>query len=84
MKQLRLNRKTYEKVKKYDHGQMESFFRKIYEEGYVQGTKDCKPHIPDLSGLEEKLQGIRGIGQAKSRIVFQAIEEYMAGQTERK
>lgn len=84
MKKFNLNRKTYEKMKKYDHQQMEHHCRMIYEEGYKAGMKEASPSVPDLSGLEERLLGIRGIGPAKIRMLFRVIEDYMEQATERK
>lgn len=33
--------------------------------------------IPDLSGLEERLQGIKGIGPAKAGLIFREVAEYL-------
>lgn len=76
MKKFELNRKQYQAVRKMDHNQMQEYFRKVYEDGYQAGEKEAVANVepPDLTGLEEELQEIRGIGGAKARAVCEAVK----------
>lgn len=79
MKQGTLNRKQYEKVRKMDHGQMQEFFTGIYKTGYEAGVKAAsgRMEVPELIGLEEELTGIRGIGGAKARAVYDTVKGFL-------
>lgn len=82
MKQGELNRKQYDRIRKMDHQQMKEYFQGVYQSGFEAGAHDARKRepLPDLDGLEEDLQKIRGIGGAKSR----AIQEVVMGFLQRK
>lgn len=42
MKVYELNRKTYDKVKKMDHGQMRSFCETVFTRGFEAGKKETE------------------------------------------
>lgn len=86
MMRRELNRKQYEKVRKMDHNQMTVYINGIYDDGYEKGVQDGKaqaesekpePGIPDLTGLDDFLQGIKGVGGAKARVVAEAVTVFL-------
>ena len=83
-KDFSLNRKSYERIKKYDHQQMEAYYRRIYEDGYTAGMKEGMAKIPDLTGLEDRLQMVKGIGPAKANMIFQEVLQFLAPSGEKK
>lgn len=52
MKAYELNRKTYEKVKKMDHGQMKSFYERVYMRGFEAGKRAAEG-LSDLRGTDK-------------------------------
>ena len=86
MMRKELNRKQYEKVRKMDHNQMTAYINGIFDDGYQRGVQDGKtqaeaekpePGIPDLSGLDDFLQEIKGVGGAKARVVAEAVTVFL-------
>ena len=79
MKRGDFNRKQYERVRKMDHCQMQEFFGQVFDSGYAAGVKAASEdrQVPELIGLEEKLQEIRGIGGAKARAIAEKVEMFM-------
>lgn len=78
----RFTRNEYNAVKHMDRRQMEEWIFKVhnnaYEAGYEDGMKELPdPKIPDLTGLEEELQKIRGIGGSKARLVYQVVDDFV-------
>ncbi len=82
MKRGDFNRKLYDRVRKMDHRQMQEFFKQVFDSGYADGVKDAseKRQVPELIGLEEKLQEIRGIGGAKARAICEAVKDFLKGE----
>lgn len=79
MKRGDFNRKQYDRVRKMDHRQMQDFFNQVYDSGYADGEKEAQEErqVPELIGLEEKLQEIRGIGGAKARAICEAVKDFL-------
>ncbi len=79
MKRGDFNRKLYDRVRKMDHRQMQEFYNQVFDSGYAAGVKDAseKRQVPELIGLEEKLQEIRGIGGAKARAISETVKEFL-------
>ena len=79
MKQTELNRKKYNQIRKMDHRQMQEYFDLVYESGYTAGAKAASGSggIPDLAGLDEELQAIRGIGCIKAKLICGKVEEFL-------
>lgn len=71
MKVYELNRKTYEKVKKMDHGQMKSFCEEVYARGFEAGKREAE----GLSDEEIKkaLLRVRCIGEKKAGDILVAL-----------
>ncbi len=79
MKQGKLNRKQYERIRKMDHGQMQEYFRTVYQAGKDAGIAEAieSRETPELIGLEEKLLDVRGIGAAKARYICDIVREHL-------
>lgn len=79
MKRGELNRKQYDRIRKMDHQQMKEYFQGVYQAGFDAGAHDARKRepIPDLDGLEEELQKIRGIGGAKSRTIQEMVLDFL-------
>ena len=82
------SRKQYDKVRKLDHHQMTMFFNEVYDSGYEKGLQDGEkkalenmpeptPAVPDLTGLDEFLQNIKGVGGAKARVITEAVTIFL-------
>lgn len=82
------NRKQYDRVRKMDHHQMTMFFNEVYDSGYEKGVQDGEkkavtnipeqtPALPDMTGLDEFLQNIKGVGGAKARVVAEAVVVFL-------
>lgn len=85
MKQRELNRKQYDRIRKMDHQQMKEYFQGVYQAGFEAGAHDARERepLPDLDGLEEDLQKIRGIGGAKSRAIQEAVMGFLQRKKEK-
>ena len=60
MKQYVLSRKVYKDVKKMDHQQMDTFWRKLYETAYKDGRQDAEGLSED--DVKAVILSIKGIG----------------------
>lgn len=82
MKKFEFSRKQYDRVRKMDHNQMKTYIQGVYAEGFLNGQKENGQDklVPDLTGLAERLQQIRGIGEAKARFVADEVAEFMEEQ----
>ena len=79
MKKYELNRKQYDRIRKMDHNDMEEYMNAVYENGYRAGERAASEkaaEVPDLIGLEEEMQNIRGIGGAKARAVREVVKSF--------
>lgn len=79
MKKFDLSRKKYQELKKYDHNDMKEYLNAVYENGYSAGERAASEkaaEVPDLVGLEEEMQNIRGIGGAKARAVCEVVKSF--------
>lgn len=82
MKQYEFNRKQYDRVRKMDHNQMKSYMQGVFENGYRCGQKEVAPSNPftDLTGLEDKLKNLRGVGGAKAVLIVDEVKKYLEEQ----
>lgn len=83
MKQGDLNRKQYDRIRKMDHKQMQDYFKGVYDSGYEAGVKATteEREVPELIGLDEELQSIRGIGGAKARAICDVVKNFLERKT---
>ena len=68
-----INRKEYERIKKYDRTQMDTFIQSVYKSGFEDG-KSSVPGI-DISKISEILMGIKGLGAKRVECIIAALEK---------
>ena len=64
-KNVTINRKEYEKIKKYDRTQMDRFLQSVYKSGFEDGKSSIKGI--DFSNVEKVLLTVKGIGEKKAK-----------------
>lgn len=67
------SRETYKAVKKMDRGQMETFFRNVYD----MGKNSNQEAVVDFSELRKRLSEIKGIGEKRLDIIMETVEAYL-------
>jgi len=72
-KDIVINRKEYQNIKKMDHNQMNLYIQSIYKSGYTDGVKSV-PGI-DISKINEILLGIKGLGAKRVADILEALEK---------
>ena len=72
-KDIVINRKEYQGIKKKDHNQMNLYIQSIYKSGYTDGVKSV-PGI-DISKISEILLGIKGLGEKRVADILEALEK---------
>jgi hypothetical protein len=75
-KDIVINRKRYQSIKKMDHNQMNLYLQEIYKSGYAEGVKSV-PGI-DISKIGEILLGIKGLGAKRVDCIIAALEKELA------
>lgn len=73
MKQYVLSRKVYKDVKKMDHQQMDTFWRKLYENAYKDGRQDAEGLSED--DVKAVILSIKGIGSKRAEDIVNALTE---------
>ena len=72
-KDIVINRKEYQNIRKMDHNQMNLYLQEIYKSGYIDGVKSV-PGI-DISKIGEILLGIKGLGTKRVEYIVAALEK---------
>ena len=72
-KDIVINRKQYQSIRKMDHDQMNLYIQSIYKSGYTDGVKSV-PGI-DISKINEILLGIKGLGAKRVADILEALEK---------
>lgn len=72
-KDIVINRKEYQNIRKMDHNQMNLYIQSIYKSGYTDGVKSV-PGI-DISKINEILLGIKGLGAKRVADILEALEK---------
>ena len=75
-KDIVINRKEYQNIRKMDHNQMNLYLQEIYKSGYAEGVKSV-PGI-DISKSGEILLGIKGLGAKRVDCIIAALEKELA------
>ena len=72
-KNVTINRKEYQNVKKMDHNQMNLYIQNIYKSGFEEGVKS----VPgtDIADIEKVLLGIKGLGAKRVAAIVAALEK---------
>lgn len=71
MRKPKLNRKTYDMVKRMDHGQMKSFCANLYAQGYEEGKRSSEG-LSDEKIKQEHLR-IEDVGEEKACDIVVAL-----------
>lgn len=72
-KDIVINRKEYQNIRKMDHNQMNAYIQEIYRNGYTDGVKSV-PGI-DISKIGEILLGIKGLGTKRVECIVATLEK---------
>lgn len=75
-KDIVINRKQYQSIRKMDHNQMNLYIQSIYKSGYTDGVKS----VPgtDIADIEKVLLGIKGLGTKRVADILEALEKELA------
>ena len=78
-KDIVVNRKEYERIKRYDHTQMNNYIRSIYKDGFDSGIEEAKNRNEkkdlNMELIKVELSNIKGIGPAKMAQVIKVLEK---------
>ena len=76
-KDIVINRKQYQDIKKMDHNQMNVYLQNIYKNAYMDGFKAGTESVPgiDISKINGVLLGIKGLGAKRVECIVTALEK---------
>ena len=76
-KDIVINRKEYQAIKKKDHNQMNVYLQNIYKNAYMDGFKAGTESVPgiDIAEIKEVLLGIKGLGVKRVEAILEALEK---------
>lgn len=79
-KDIVINRKEYQGIKKKDHNQMNLYLQNIYKNAYMDGFKAGTESVPgiDISKISGILLGIKGLGAKRVADILEALEKELA------
>lgn len=72
-KDIVINRKQYQNIRKMDHNQMNLYIQSIYKSGYTDGVKSV-PGI-DIAEIKKVLLNIKGLGAKRVADILEALEK---------
>ena len=72
-KDIVINRKEYQAIKKKDHNQMNLYLQEIYKNGYAEGVKSV-PGI-DIAEIKNVLLSVKGLGAKRVADILEALEK---------
>ena len=75
-KDIVINRKQYQNIKKMDHNQMNLYLQEIYKSGYTDGVKSV-PGI-DIAEIKQALLSVKGLGEKRVDAILEALEKELA------
>lgn len=71
-KDIVINRKEYQNIRKMDHNQMNLYLQEIYKNGYTDGVKSV-PGI-DITEIKKTLLSVKGLGEKRVEAILEALE----------
>lgn len=76
-KNIVVNRKEYQNVKKMDHNQMNLYIQSIYKSAYMDGFKAGTESVPgiDIAEIQKVLLSIKGLGAKRVASILEALEK---------
>ena len=72
-KDIVINRKEYQNIRKMDHNQMNLYIQSIYKSGYAEGVKSV-PGI-DIAEIKKALLSVKGLGEKRVEAILEALEK---------
>lgn len=75
-KDIVINRKEYERIKRFDHNQMNNYVKSIYMSGFEDG-KAAVPGI-DIQYIADIVKSVKGVGEKRAAEIVKALEVEMA------
>ena len=75
-KDIVINRKEYQNIRKMDHNQMNLYLQEIYKSGYAEGVKSV-PGI-DIVEIKKILLSVKGLGEKRVADILEALEKELA------
>lgn len=75
-KDIVINRKEYERIKRYDHNQMNNYVKSIYKSGFEDG-KAAVPGI-DIQYIADIVKSVKGVGEKRAAEIVKTLETKMA------
>lgn len=75
-KDIVINRKEYQNIRKMDHNQMNLYLQEIYKNGYAEGVKSV-PGI-DITEIKKTLLSVKGLGEKRVADILEALEKELA------
>nr|DAR22568.1 MAG TPA: hypothetical protein [Caudoviricetes sp.] len=72
-KDIVINRKEYQNIRKMDHNQMNLYIQSIYKSGYTDGVKSV-PGI-DIAEIKKVLLSVKGLGAKRVADILAALEK---------
>lgn len=73
MKEIEVNRKKYERIRKMDHNTLRQYINGVYQNGYTDGCSESKRMTTDE--LKKVVMSIKGVGETKADSIVSAIVE---------
>lgn len=76
-KDIVINRKEYQGIKKKDHNQMNVYLQNIYKNAYMDGFKDGTESVPgiDIAEVRKTLLSVKGLGEKRVADILEALEK---------
>lgn len=76
-KDIVINRKEYQNIKKKDHNQMNVYLQNIYKNAYMDGFKAGTESVPgiDISKISDTLLTVKGLGEKRVEAILVALEK---------
>ena len=75
-KDIVINRKEYERIKRFDHNQMNNYVKSIYMSGFEDG-KAAVPGI-DIQYIADIVKSVKGVGEKRAAEIVKTLETKMA------
>ncbi len=76
-KDIVINRKEYQGIKKKDHNQMNLYLQNIYKNAYMDGFKAGTESVPgiDITEIKKALLNVKGLGAKRVASILEALEK---------
>lgn len=76
-KDIVINRKEYQNIRKMDHNQMNLYLQEIYKNAYMDGFKAGTESVPgiDIAEIQKVLLSIKGLGAKRVASILEALEK---------